>query len=349
MLIVKKFGGTSLVNINRVKIVANIIADAIMRKESIIAVVSAPAGMTDKLLNDANNILESKLLHTQLSDDYLKEYDNLLASGEQINAALLALALKAQNLEAMSCNAFMLPIYGYGPHMDGNISEINKDSLKDLLGQNIVPVIAGFQAISRDGHSFYTLGRGGSDYSAVMIAASLNADYCDIYTDVDGIYTADPRIIKNAKHIAHMTYEDALVITDVGAKVLQNKSVICAKQYNVSVNVLSSFDIDQSNAKKTVIGNASIISSMSNYKRADFAMAWKNSDDCAYIVSIIYLAKKMPNGLVDQIEKILSSYEVCTEGISYDNDTGKIRFKIILDESNQVAIEMLNEIYNFLL
>lgn len=235
MLLVKKFGGTSVGSLDRIKSVANIIEEYIKNGDQIIVVISAMSGVTDDIL--------SKCVEMRL--EYHKEYDQAIIVGEQISASLLAMALENLGYKARSYNCWNLPIYGNGEYGDGNIIEINSEQLKDDINNGMIPVITGFQAIRRDERRVITLGRGGSDYSAVMVAASVNADACYIYTDVAGVYNADPRIISDARKLNELSYDEIIEMADAGAKVLQLKSVIAAKKYKIYMKVLSTFKRDE--------------------------------------------------------------------------------------------------------
>lgn len=281
MLIIKKFGGTSSANPARIKIIALIIGEAYKKGEQVIVVISAQAGITDKIYSDANS----------LAENYSCEYDQALAAGEQINAALLALALNELGFKARAYNAWNLPIYGEGEYGNGFITEINSVTLKNDLAQGIIPVIAGFQAIKKNENNYITLGRGGSDYTAVMVAAAMFADACQIYTDVDGVYSADPNLVPQAIKIDKLSYEEAIKITSAGAKVLQAKSVIAAQKYNIYLEVISSFN----NNIGTIIANDILIDRVDN----NLKIITSNQDE----ISIIFLNKN--EDLEECIDRII--------------------------------------------
>ena len=242
MLLVKKFGGTSVGDLNRIKNTAQIIKKYIDNGDQVVVVISAMAGVTNDIYDQCSKI------HSQCHS----EYDQAMVVGEQISASLLAMELENLGCKAKSYNCWNLPIHGDGNYGDGVITEINTHQLKDDLENQIIPVIAGFQAIKKNENRAITLGRGGSDYSAVMVAASIHADICYIYTDVSGVYNADPRIVPEASKIHELSYDEIIEMADGGAKVLQLKSVIAAKKYKVYMKVLSSFNTEEIG---TVIAN----------------------------------------------------------------------------------------------
>ncbi len=231
-LLVLKFGGTSVATVPAIENVANKIAGEIQNGHKVAVVVSAMAGVTNQLVSYCSEI------------DHMfdaSEYDAVVASGEQVTSGLLALALKKRGIRARSWQGWQLPILTNEVHGKARIQSIDAGKLKASLMGGDVAVIAGFQGVTEHGR-VSTLGRGGSDTSAVAIAAALGADRCDIYTDVHGVYTADPRIVNRARKIAKISYEEMLEMASVGAKVLQTRSVELAMKEKVPVQVLSSFE-----------------------------------------------------------------------------------------------------------
>ena len=234
-LLVVKFGGTSLGSLERIAAVAQIIANLIARQHQVVAVVSAMGGETDRLLQLADMIS---------AQGNRRERDVILASGEQVSAALLALALEhQQHCKARSFSGWQVPIETDAHHSRARIEKISDTKLKAVLRQGYIPVIAGFQGMDRQ-HNVTTLGRGGSDTTAVAIAAALKADECQIYTDVDGVYTTDPRIEARARRLERITIEEMLEMASLGSKVLQIRAVEFAARYRVPLRVLSSFSPD---------------------------------------------------------------------------------------------------------
>jgi aspartate kinase len=229
--IVMKFGGTSMAGTERIRRVANIVRKQQAAGHEVAVVVSAMAGETDRLVNfcrEANPLYDPA------------EYDVVVASGEQVTAGLLALTLQAMGCQARSWLGWQLPIHTEGAHAKARVMDIDSAAMIAAMQAGEVAVIPGFQGLADDGR-ITTLGRGGSDTSAVAVAAAVKADRCDIYTDVDGVYTTDPRIVARARKLKYVTYEEMLELASVGAKVLQTRSVSLAMKEGVRVQVLSSF------------------------------------------------------------------------------------------------------------
>ncbi|MDP1724086.1 MAG: aspartate kinase [Alphaproteobacteria bacterium] len=229
--IVQKFGGSSVANLDRIMHVAHLVKREVDAGNEVAVVVSAMAGVTNQLVE----------LVQKVSPFYdLREHDVVVSSGEQITAGLLSLVLQSMGIQARSWLAWQLPVLTDESHSKARIQLIRADLLKEELSNNKVAVLTGFQGITED-KRITTLGRGGSDTSAVALAAVLKADFCDIYTDVDGIYTADPNIVSKARKIDKITFEEMLEFASQGAKVLQTNSVEMAMRHNVRVRVRSSF------------------------------------------------------------------------------------------------------------
>ena len=235
MLIVQKFGGTSVGDISRIKNVAKKVKSELDKNNKVIVVVSAMSGVTNQLVDYCNQV--SNLT----SKESLTEYDSIVATGEQITCGLLALELQSIGYKARSFLGWQIPVKTDSVHSKARIDEIDGALLLKALEEYQVIVVAGFQGINLESNRVSTLGRGGSDTSAVAIAASVKADLCDIYTDVDGVYTTDPRITDKARKLQKVTYEEMLEMAYSGSKVLQTRSVAMAMAHNVRVRVLSSF------------------------------------------------------------------------------------------------------------
>jgi aspartate kinase len=229
--IVMKFGGTSMAGIERIRSVAQRVRREAQAGNEVLVVVSAMAGETDRLVQLCR---EAAPLHDP------KEYDVVVASGEQVTAGLLAMTLQAMDLNARSFMGWQL-VKASGVHGNARVDTVEAALLDEALSGGTVAVIPGFQGVSSDGR-LATLGRGGSDTSAVAIAAGVKADRCDIYTDVDGVYTTDPRIVPRAQKLSQMTFEEMLELAGVGAKVLQVRSVGLAMRENLPLRVLSAFE-----------------------------------------------------------------------------------------------------------
>ena len=230
--IVMKFGGTSVADLDRIRTVAGRVKREVGAGHEVAVVVSAMAGVTNGLVRWCQ---ELSPLHDA------REYDAVVATGEQVTSGLLAIALQAAGVEARSWQGWQVPVRTDGAHGKARVEAIEGDELVRRMGAGQVPVVAGFQGIGPLGR-VTTLGRGGSDLSAVALAAAVKADRCDIYTDVDGIYTTDPRIVPRARKLERISYEEMLELASVGAKVLQTRSVELAMKQRVRVQVLSSFE-----------------------------------------------------------------------------------------------------------
>ena len=229
--VVLKFGGTSVGNIERIKKVANIIASYKKKNIGVIVVSSAMSGVTNDLIKKTR----------ELSNSFdLAEYDVLLSSGEQVACALIAGRLKHLGYKARSWMSWQIPIITEGPHAESKICKINKNKILKFINIGGIPIITGFQGINSD-NRITTLGRGGTDASAIMLAKFFKASACDIYTDVDGVYTTDPKDHLKAKKINKISYDEMLEMASLGAKVMQPTSVQDAKLNNISFSVKSSF------------------------------------------------------------------------------------------------------------
>ncbi len=233
MLIVQKYGGTSVGNPERIKNVARRVCRTKDEGHDVVVVLSAMSGETDKLIN----------LAAQVSDNPdPREMDMLISTGERVTIALLAMAIQSLGHKAQSFTGRQAGIISDSVHTKARIEKITGERLKQALKEGKIAVVAGFQGITEGSDDVTTLGRGGSDLSAVAVAAALKADVCDIYTDVDGVYTTDPNMVPQARKLDKISYDEMLELASLGAKVLQTRSVEFAKKYNVPVRVLSSFN-----------------------------------------------------------------------------------------------------------
>ena len=230
-LIVQKYGGTSVGDLNRIRNVARRVAKTRQEGNDVVVAVSAMSGETDRLIQLANQAGDTP---------DLREYDSLVSTGEQVSAALLALTLQSMGVPSRSFLGFQVRIITDSAFSRARIRRIEVQALRLALKKGIVPVVAGFQGVDKEGN-ITTLGRGGSDTTGVALAAALKADVCEIYTDVEGVYTTDPNICPDARKLTHITYDEMMEMASLGAKVLQIRSVELAKKYNVPVHVRSSF------------------------------------------------------------------------------------------------------------
>ena len=232
-ILVMKFGGTSVANIDRIKRAAKRVALEVAHGKNVLVIVSAMSGKTNELVDWVNDT-------SQFYD--AREYDAVVSSGENVTAGLMALTLQEMDIPARSWQGWQIPVHTSSSHSSARIESISSETINEKFEQGMkVAVVAGFQGISNE-NRITTLGRGGSDTTAVAFAAAFNAERCDIYTDVDGVYTTDPRICDKAKKLEKISYEGMLELASLGAKVLQTRSVEMAMRFKVKLRVLSSFE-----------------------------------------------------------------------------------------------------------
>ncbi len=334
MLIVQKFGGTSVGDIARIKNVAKKVKFELDRKNKVIVVVSAMSGVTNQLVDYCNQV------SSLLSDESLVEYDSIVATGEQVTSGLLALELQSMGYKARSFLGWQIPLKTDEVHSKARIESIDGEFLLKSLQDNDVIVVAGFQGINEQTKRIATLGRGGSDTSAVAIAAAVQADLCDIYTDVNGVYTTDPRITDKARKLTKVTYEEMLEMAYSGSKVLQTRSVAMAMAHNVRVRVLSTFEEVNENSGTILVNNNEeimerrVITGIS-YSKNDVHITLAKMPDHPGLSAIIFgaLAQKEVN--VDMI----------VQNISADGKFVDITFTTGKDELERakMAIEMVKD------
>ena len=243
MLIVKKFGGTSVANKERIYNVARRCIEDYKKGHSVVVVLSAMGDTTDDLLALANDINQNA---------NKRELDMLLTTGEQVSVSLMAMAMHAMDVPAVSLNAFQVGMNCTSRYGNARFKRIDTDRINHELDSRKIVIVTGFQGITKY-DDYATLGRGGSDTTAVALAAVLHADLCEIYTDVDGVYTADPRIVPNARKLSEITYDEMLELATAGAKVLHNRSVEMAKKYSVPMVVRSSLNESEGTVVKEVV------------------------------------------------------------------------------------------------
>ena len=230
-LIVKKFGGTSVANAERIEAVADLVAKSVEEGNEVVVVLSAMGKSTDELIKLSKDINPNP---------DLREYDALVSTGEQISVALLAMALQKRNIKGKSFTAYQLGIRTNSMHSRARILDVQVEKIRNEISNGVVPVITGFQGMNDEG-DITTLGRGGSDTTGVAIAVALEASECQIYTDVDGVFTTDPRLYDKARLLKKVTFEEMLELSSMGAKVLQLRAVEYASKYKMPIRVLSSF------------------------------------------------------------------------------------------------------------
>ena len=328
-LIVKKFGGTSVADRDRIFNVAKIIVDDYKRGNDIIAVVSAQGDTTDELIEKAKEINDS--------NPSKREMDMLLTAGEQISVALLAMAIEKLDCPVISLLGWQAGFNTDSNHGTARIKRIKTDRMKAELAKRNIVIVAGFQGINQY-DDITTLGRGGSDTSAVAIASALHANRCQIYTDVDGVYTADPRKITGAKKLSEITYDEMLELATLGAQVLNNRSVEMAKKYNVELEVLSSLE----RIEGTIVRE--------NTKMEKMLIRGVTSDKNVATISVIGL-KDLP-GVAFKLFNKLAQYKINLDMIlqSVGRDgTKDITFTVSRDQAADAikAIESLKSIFQY--
>jgi len=321
MLIVQKYGGTSVADAERMQAVAQRVKREVDDGHQVAVVVSAMAGVTNQLVEHARSIAR---LHDA------REYDVIVASGEQVSAGLLAMALQALGVSARSWQGWQIPIHTDEAHGKARIEKIDVDNIKSHLADGEVAVVTGFQGIGPD-NRITTLGRGGSDTSAVALAAALEADRCDIYTDVDGIYTSDPRIVKKAQKLDRITYEEMLEMASLGAKVLQTRSVELAMNWGVQLQVRSSYNDEPGTL---VVGEKEIVEkeivSGIAYSRDEAKVTLNRVADKPGIAASIFGPLAEANINVDMI----------VQNISADGKTTDLTFTVPKDDLDR-TVELL--------
>ena len=340
MLVVQKFGGTSVGGLDRIQNVANIVKKYKENGDDVVVVVSAMAGETNKLLEYANHFSKTPPQ---------REVDLLVSSGERVTSALLSIALQSMGIPAIALTGRQAGIKTTSDHTKARIMDIDPEKMQKQLKEGKVVIVAGFQGINENG-DVTTLGRGGSDLTAVAIAGALNADKCEIYTDVDGIYTTDPRIEPKAKKIDVISYDEMLELASLGAKVMQSRSVELAKKLNVDIEVKSSFKpeikgtlitketpdmekvlvsgiaLDKNQARVSIFGvedrpgiSAEIFKKLAD-KNINVDMIVQNvgKDNKANLTFTV------PQTELELTKEVLAEYEKNAEGIEYDDSIAKV-------------------------
>ena len=328
--IVMKFGGTSVGSVERINHVAEIVRSEVDAKNQVVVVLSAMAGETDRLVN----------LTKELSKDFpTSEYDVVISSGEQVSVGALSGLLNSSGIKSQSLLGWQVPIVTNSDHKSARIEAISSEVIVKLFDENNVVIIPGFQGISVDGR-ITTLGRGGSDTSAVAIAASINADFCDIYTDVDGVYTTDPNKVPNAKRLDKISYEEMLEMASLGAKVLQTRSVETAMNNEVFLRVLSSFSDAGKKKKGTLVCSEDSISD----KKIVTGVAASTNDAKLTLTGI----KDKP-GVATEILGILAenniNVDMIVQNISNDRKTTDLTYTVPKDEVDN-AKELMDVLSN---
>lgn len=327
MRIVQKFGGTSVADLDRIRAVAARVQAEVEAGHQVAVVVSAMAGVTNQLVGYCRDV-------SPMHD--IREYDVVVSTGEQVTSGLLAMVLQSLGVQARSWLGWQLPLNTDSAHGKARISSIETEELDARLSSGEVAIIPGFQGLSPQ-NRVTTLGRGGSDTTAVALAAALSADRCDIYTDVEGVYTTDPRIVSNAKKLDKITYEEMLEMASLGAKVLQTRSVELAMNHHVRLQVLSSFtqapgtlvcDEDEIVEKEVVSGIA--------YSRDEAKLTLVGVEDRPGIASLIFGLLADANINVDMIVQNVS--EDGSTDVTFTVGRGDIdRAKQVMDSSEDIV------------
>lgn len=320
-LIVQKFGGTSVANVERVRHVAQIITDTYDQGNSVIAVVSAQGDTTDELIAKAAEITDKPSS---------REMDVLLSTGEQISMSLLAMAIEQMGYPVISLTGWQVGFLTESTHRNARIKKINTERLQNELDKKNIVIVAGFQGINRY-DDITTLGRGGSDTSAVAIAAAMKADKCEIYTDVDGVYTTDPRIVPHAHKLDEITYDEMLELASQGAQVLHNRSVELAKKFRVNLEVVSSLERKPGTKVKEV----------TKVEKTNIAGVAKDTS----IARVALIGLQHNPGVAFQVFDLLSKHNINVDVILQSigrEDTKDITFTVHkkdLEESKQILEE----------
>jgi len=324
-LIVQKYGGTSVGTTDRIKAVAERVVRTADTGDKVVVIVSAMSGETDKLINFA---------HKLSAHPKEREMDLLLSSGERVTSALTAIAVEALGHKALALSGRQAGIITDTVHTKARIEKITGERIIKALNEGYVVVIAGFQGVTADKAEVTTLGRGGSDLSAVAVAVAIQADRCEIYTDVDGVYTTDPNIVQEAKKIDKIAYEEMLELASLGAKVLQSRSVEFAMKYNMPVMVLSSFtDNPGTLVTKEDKGMENVVVSGIAYDKNQAKLTIVNVPDKPGIAARLFDSIASANVIVDMI----------VQNISSDGKFADISFTVPKTESKK-ALEVTKKI-----
>ena len=322
--IVMKFGGTSVANIERIQNVANIVENKFKEGNKVVVIVSAMAGVTNDLVE------KSKAISKNFSN---AEYDVLLSSGEQVTSALLSAALIDKGLNARSMLGWQIPIVTEGQHKNSRIISVNSEIIENYINNGHIIVVPGFQGVS-DQMRISTIGRGGSDASAVALAKALDADRCEIYTDVEGVFTTNPDICKDAKKIEKISYDEMLEMASLGAKVMQSTSVQKAMMNDVEIFVKSTFAPEKSGTQITSddkISYDKVITGVA-YSKDDAKVTLKGVKDKPGVASSIFKPLTDENIVVDMI----------VQNISADNKKTDVTFTIKRDDLTKAKTIMEN-------
>lgn len=325
-LVVQKFGGSSVADLEKLNLVAEHIIKEKEKGNKVVVVVSAQGKTTDRLIAEEAEITKKP---------NKREHDVLVSTGEQITIAKLALLLNSKNHKAISLTGWQIPIITNSEFSNSRIRYIHNDTIEDYLNSGNIVIVAGFQGVDENGN-ITTLGRGGSDTTAGALAASLKADRCDIYTDVNGVYTSDPRIVENVKKIEKIDYDEMLELSSLGAKVLHNRCVEIGKKYNVPIYVKSTFE-------KNSIGTL-----VTNHALEDLVINGVTKDDYISRITIVGIENKI--GKTYSLFKLLSQNQINVDVIAQsfgEHITKDISFTVKMNDLEK-TLEVLEKNKNLL-
>ena len=321
-LIVQKFGGSSVANLEKLELVAEHIIYEIKKGNKVVVVVSAQGKTTDRLIAEEEEITKNPVK---------REHDVLVSTGEQITIAKLAILLNSKNYKAVSLTGWQIPIITNSEFSNSRIRYIHNETIEEYLASDNIVIVAGFQGIDENGN-ITTFGRGGSDTTAVALAASLKAERCDIYTDVDGVYTTDPRIVEDVRKIKTISYEEMLELSSMGAKVLHNRCVEIGKKYNVPIYVKSTFE---------KLSEGTLVTNTSNLE--NLVINGVTKDDYISRITIVGIENKI--GRTYKLFKLLAKHQINVDVIvqSFGEHTIKdIAFTVKMNDLNK-TLKVLEE------
>lgn len=321
-LIVQKFGGSSVANLEKLELVAEHIIYEIKKGNKVVVVVSAQGKTTDRLIAEEEEITKNPVK---------REHDVLVSTGEQITIAKLAILLNSKNYKAVSLTGWQIPIITNSEFSNSRIRYIHNETIEEYLASDNIVIVAGFQGIDENGN-ITTFGRGGSDTTAVALAASLKAERCDIYTDVDGVYTTDPRIVEDVRKIKTISYEEMLELSSMGAKVLHNRCVEIGKKYNVPIYVKSTFE---------KLSEGTLVTNTSNLE--NLVINGVTKDDYISRITIVGIENKI--GRTYELFKLLAKHQINVDVIvqSFGEHTIKdIAFTVKMNDLNK-TLKVLEE------
>jgi aspartate kinase len=329
-LIVQKYGGTSVADVEKIRNVAKRVLKSYQEGHKMVVVLSAMAGQTDFLI---------RLAHDMCAEPDAKELDVLISTGEQITIALFAMAVKSMGYDAQSLLGFQVPIYTDRLYGKARIHEVNTTRIRQELEQNRIVTVAGFQGLDESGN-ITTLGRGGSDTTAVALAASLDADVCEIFTDVNGVYTTDPNICPRARKMEFISYDEMLEMASLGAKVLQIRAVEFAKKFNVPIHVRSTFTQERGTmvVAETKDMEKVLVSAIA-YNKNEARITIKKVPDTPGIAARIFEPMSKPEIVVDMIVQNTSEEGITDVTFTVPKSEFQQTMKMLSDVAKDIGAE----------